>query len=47
MIIKNDNIEEAAGRALVRETQSAHFYTPKGEARYTREDGKPVTLRED
>lgn len=46
MIIKGDTTEEAAGRALVRELQSAHYYTPKGEARYVREDGKPVTLRE-
>jgi len=46
MIIKNDTVEEAAGRALVRELQSAHFYTPQGDPRYYREDGKPVTLRE-
>jgi len=46
MIIKSDTTEEAAGRALVREIQSAHFYTPQGEARYTRDDGKPVNLRD-
>jgi hypothetical protein len=42
----SDNPEKAAARALMREVQSAHFYTPQGEPRYIREDGKPVTLRE-
>ena len=46
MIFENSTIEDAAGRALMRELQSAHFYTPQGEPRYERDDGKPVTLRE-
>jgi len=46
MIIPTPSTEEAAGRALARELHSAHYYTPEGEPRYTREDGKPVTLRE-
>lgn len=46
MIIKNGSTAEAAARALMREEKSAHFYTQSGQPRYTKENGKAVTLRE-
>ena len=36
MKLEKNTVEEAAGRALFREAESAHYYTPKGVPAYTR-----------